>query len=629
MLSGNGHRLVMWSVALVVAFVVQGAARCDEVQPKPSGTVVINGVEYPIVDGSIVAGGIDPAEMQGVDFNVEAIASEEAGPPIPCDSLTLLSITADLSKVMSLSRRCQEVTEVELSSMDNIGLMDLIVEIDKSLRDMNIAEDSGVKCHTKVLFMIPRDGSAEFGYAGLMGFSANEGVLEKVLKKEAPEILAKLEADEDGFLEDTDGTYLYRPGAIVIMYNSSRHQLDQAQLLQVSETSIRELTQSGSDTICELKFAPSDMHSRQKDSFVQQVLAAVYTDIQRRDDEPELEFRLRESYGRVMTGLIDTAFNQLEYLKFAARNSEYSGNLCWDLEIKAIPDSDLDHWIQRQAKCESRTVRSLHPNRIGFFSCSLAIPESLQATLPFLGSAISAAVQKEDLLSEAGTMELAAAFAAMAEHGVFDFMVQVVPDAERRPNFFAVMPLAESATLSTTAIELVSRIEGGDVDSHYGEVEGWTVQRLGPADSDLTNMGLAVQGTAPTDVLLLVTDRDAILHLASPDSQHLLKEIVGEKPTEAQTDDDTARFRKSGFSAQIRMADLFRTLYREEAESLLEEVYGKARMEAGNLEDGITISMFEEDHKVQIRTEFERDNIVLGAAYYVMILGIFGEMADF
>ncbi len=238
---------------------------------------------------------------------------------------------------------------------------------------MNISEDSAVKCHTKVLLMIPRDGSAEFGYAGLMGFSANEGVLEKVLRKEAPEILAKLEADEDGFLEDTDGTYLYRPGAIVIMYNSSRHQLDQAQLRQVSETSIRELTQSGSDTICELKFAPSDMHSRQKDSFVQQVLAAVYTDIQRRDDEPELEFRLRESYGRVMTGLIDTAFNQLEYLKFAARNSEYSGNLCWDLEIKAIPDSDLDHWIQRQAKCESRTVRSLHPDRIGFLSFSLAI----------------------------------------------------------------------------------------------------------------------------------------------------------------------------------------------------------------------------------------------------------------
>ncbi len=234
-------------------------------------------------------------------------------------------------------------------------------------------------------------------------------------------------------------------------------------------------------------------------------------------------------------------------------------------------------------------------------------------------------MQKEDLLTEAGAMELAAAFAAMAEHGVFDFMVQVVPDAERRPNFFAVMPLAESATLSTTAIELVSRIEGGDVDSHNAEVEGWTVQRLGPADSDLTNLGLAVQGTAPTDVLLLVTDRDAILHLASPDSQHLLKEIVGEKPTDGQTDDDTARFRKSGFSAQLRMADLVRTLYREEAEGLLEEVYGKARMEAGNLEDGITISMFEEDHKVQIRTEFECDNIVLGAAYYMMILGIFGE----
>lgn len=628
MLTGNGHRLVMWSVALVVAFVLQGVARCDEIQPKPTGTVVINGVEYPLVDGGIVGVDGDPAGMQGVDLDIEAIASEEAGPPIPCDSLTLISITADLSKVMSLSRQCKEVAEVELSDMSNIGLMDLIVEIDDSLREINISEESGVKCHSKILFMIPRDGSAEFGYSGLMGFSANEGVIEKVLKKEAPEILAKLEADEDGFLEDTDGTYLYRPGTIVIMENSSRHQLDPAQVLQVSEASIRELTQSGSDTICEVRFAPSEIHSRQKDSFVQQVLAAVYTDIQRRDEETDLEFRLRESYGRTVTGLIDTAFNQVEYLKFAARYSEYSGNLCWDLELKAIPDSDLDHWISRQAKCESRTVRSLHPDRIGFVSFSLAIPETLQTTLPFLGSAISAAVQREDLLSEAGALELASAFAAMAEHGVFDFMVQLVPDAERKPNFFAVLPLAESAALSTTAIELVSRIEGGDVDSHYSEVEGWTVQRLGPADSDLTTLGLTAQGTAPTDVLLLVTDRDAILQLASPDSQHLLKEIVAEKVSDGQADDDTARFRKSGFSAQLRFADFIRTLYGVEAESVLEEIYSKSRLEAGNLEDKITISMFEEDHKVQIRTEFERDNLVLGAAYFVSILSIFGEMAD-
>ncbi len=65
----------------------------------------------------------DGAVVESDEDFVEVTESEEAGPPIPCDSLTLLSITADLSKVMNLSRRCQEVTEVDLASMDNVGLM--------------------------------------------------------------------------------------------------------------------------------------------------------------------------------------------------------------------------------------------------------------------------------------------------------------------------------------------------------------------------------------------------------------------------------------------------------------------------------------------------------------------------
>ncbi|MBL8817781.1 MAG: hypothetical protein JNL58_17275 [Planctomyces sp.] len=531
------------------------------------------------------------------------------------------SVRGNLSAYQELSDRCLKNAGLEIETQSSGEFFDLLQEIGNSIKELEIDQETRATIGMDLLFLIPRNGEAELRSASLMVFSAAGDTVKKVLGKEDDPTLQKLLNSEDGFLFEDGAVFLFRNETIVVLQYHSDVIVEEAEVRSVMETAFRNMKSPETGVIAEIIFEPGQTDHQLKQPFLQTILASLDADLQRRDDEPELEFRFRDSYGTAVRSFVDVVANQLKSLRFVIRNSEFTGNLCWDLEIEAIPDSDLDLWIERQSKVRNQSVRSLHPDNIGFATVSLAIPETLQTSLPFVGAALAGYLKSEDLMSEAGEQELSSAIRTIAESESFELLLQIVPDEEHRPNFLLSMPLNESSSLSNAAIELVSRTEEENVETHFADIEGWPVQRLGKMDeSDV----FASARVAPTDILFFSNEQQAVLHLATPESMPVLEQVVLQKFPDQQHADG---YRQSGFSLAVRVSHFLKTAYPEDANEGMKEIYG-TRADSDDLQDMITITMHEDVHKLQIRTEFQKDIEILGVVGFFQVFSVSAELAD-
>lgn len=554
-----------------------------------------------------------PEPVIGVDVEAEAIAAPKSvqpapDPPVPVELVPICRLYGTLDGLVRLKDRCVHLAASE-KPIQNCELLEMVASIQEELQSNGVTDSDNGKFMLDLFLAVPTNGSTETNFAYGFSYPFGRTELLKMFGND-PEFAATLSAADDGYAAQDEMHVLVREQRSVFLALESPMAV--ADSRAILNQLLKDTEAHRSLAVAELIFEPRKSVHKLRKPFLDAMLAAYNTDLQRRDDEDELAFRFRDVQGKSVASLIDLLLNQLEQVRLALFTDDGTDNVRWDLEIRAVAGSELDGWIQRQEKCRNRVIRGLHPDHAAFLSVSLAIPETLQTLLPALSQPVCDRLVSENVITAGTGRQLNDALRQLTGASSIELLLQTMTNADGEVSVIATIPFAEPAAISAATIEMISYTKDSRWQTNWVEIDGAPVHRMsGIQPGDLLDLN-----QQPKDLCLVMGERQLVLQVAPPGSTSLLASVVRQDFPEHEL---APRLSRSGLSLGFRVQDS-RWLADSDRSGLEELLYGRKLAQDEQPQDQISVAMLHDPHTITLRTTFERDATVAGVTSYLNLV---------
>lgn len=545
----------------------------------------------------------------------EATTSESAGRP--AELVPLVRFRGNLNQLQQIASR-GDLTVGHKDWHKNAMAVAIVDEIEPAIGDAIRDAVGNARQFTvtyELLMAMPEAGSFDPEMAVIVVFPFGR----EQMKKLADLGLEDTSEDAEGFGTLDELSFLYGDDYSAIFFMEGELSVSDSRSLL--KDAVARAQKSALHHACDVTLEPRQIASSLRKPFLNALTAVLNADAQQRDGEDALPFRLREIHNKSMVQLLDVVFNQTHKITWALEFNEASRQVSWLLDLEAVPNSDLDAWINRQHDIQSRSIALLHPEHVFFASFAVAIPDTIRQCLPPLGDAVADAMGKSMVVSEFSAGKVRQLVRSIANGESLELLVQVVPDAVGRLMIFITFPLPPDTDLTSTTIELVSATSDTRWQISDREIDGWPVHVYPDAVPPFL---------APRfghDLQLIATDRHVTLHLTTPEARSVLREVVRH---EYDLVDAARRFRRCGLSLQVGTAAFLRAVGFDD--DGLRVLIGDLSASGDNPADRMTLRMDTEKHRIRVHAEFEERAMIAGTTGFsqlvLFVLEAAGEAAD-
>lgn len=537
-----------------------------------------------------------PASASGATAEESAATAPEpsAAERRPVDLIPLMRMQGDLSQLYALADRGSQLTG-QSDWMGKSIVFDALRQPPMNRIRENLRNGQTSICY-EVFATLPADGDTDSDIGVLATVACSHAVFLEIIGVEL-----SAEPDAEGFILQDGVSLLLTDDFCSVLACEGEVRDARERLAEAVARARRNPARRPMEVIVE----PQQIRSSLRATWLEAVLAGLYSSTQQRDGEELLSYRSREMYGQSMVQLLDLLFHQLRRITWALETAP-TGEVSWALELEAVSGSALAGWIQRQDALRCDVLDSLHPDHSMFLSVCLATPEVIREKLPLLGAALGAALIKADLLRPASAAQLEQTVQALADRGVLELLVQAVPDSPQSLMVFASLPLPGAADLAGTTLELVSAIENSRLQVLAGDIDTWPVH----LHENVRNLSFAELQGEPrgigSDLQLVATDRQFVLHFTPPASRDRLAPFIRR---EFQPDERGTRYRRCGLAAHVSVRQWLDLLDVGEEQRRL---YFGERLQQPGAADRVTATLETGGERLVLRIAFEDDVLVPG-----------------
>lgn len=395
-------------------------------------------------------------------------------------------------------------------------LMDIVESIDELSSD-NAAAQPLDELSIEILLATKPNTFELVGGFQLMVFSLPVADVMVLSEEELP---TGSDFDGDGFAVIDDSTTLLDGGDYCVwVQGGPRQELAREHMIRALERHQKMPPQKA----CEYTFEPPQVSQRVRNLLKTMAISGLSTMAQRRDQEAELPFRLREFGVKPLMAATDLLSDQLQSLAYSVHLNSESQQVQIEFCLKAIAGSQFEHWLLRQSEARNRTSKFLHPDHDTVCSMCLALPDVVRTCLPLLSKAALEACVAEGLLSRSSADQCQVSLQDMSDRGVIELLLQVIPVDDGAFDIALTQPLPQQNDLTAAAIELVSANADAWITA-FTDIDGWPVHKA----ADVFGMqGRLDSGILwPSDLLFCATDAALHMQLTQPEGSGVLSSIV-------------------------------------------------------------------------------------------------------